>query len=66
MVKVVWDNLLPQEQTGIEKWDTWFEAVGLTKEWNVVKEQFPNDIQKQLAWAKILELNRLATLERKI
>ncbi len=43
----------------IKRWDEWFNSVGLSKKWEVIKEQFPNDVNKQLSWAIILESNRL-------
>ena len=65
MLKIVWDNKLPPTPTPpteIERWDHWFGLVGLSKEWAVVKEQFPDDTQRQLVWAKVMELNRISAL----
>ena len=50
----------------IEHWDEWFALVGLMKDWAVVKDQFPGDVNRQLAWAQIMELNRItAETEKK-
>ncbi len=43
----------------IKQWDEWFALVGMVEEWNVVKEQFPDDVRRQLVWAGIMELNRI-------
>ena len=65
MLKIVWDDKLPPTPappTEIERWDQWFGLVGLSKEWAVVKEQFPNDNRKLITWAKVMELNRISAL----
>lgn len=55
---------MPLETVGIHseilRWDEWFGIVGLTKEWEVVKGQFPGDIPRQVRWAQIMELNRIS------
>lgn len=49
----------------VASWDRWFPLVGLAKEWAAVKAA-TSDPQKQVNWAKILELNRLNALEREV
>jgi hypothetical protein len=49
----------------IKRWDQWFDSVGLSKEWAVVKEQFPDSVELQLRWAEILEMNRLTEVTKR-
>lgn len=57
------NGLFPTE-ADIQKWDEWFALVGKSREWGVVKELFPDDLCKQIIWARIMEMNRLSDVTK--
>ena len=49
----------------IERWDEWFAACGdkeATKAWTAARQVHDSE-QMLLAWARIIEMNRLAKFE---
>jgi hypothetical protein len=68
MIEVKWDASLPphREETPVERWDRWFEAVGdkqASREWAAAKLVHGSDPAMLERWATLIEINRLDRLE---
>lgn len=68
MIEIVWDDTLPpkpartEEEEALEQWDQWFTAVGMSEEWDRIKEACKSvgyTNKEILNWATVLELTRL-------
>ena len=49
----------------IDSFGKWFAIVGMAKEWDIIKEQFPDDPKRQLMWARIIEMNRISAVTKR-